>query len=189
MTEIKLPAFIKKQPIALGCALLSLVLAAAIYFRSGALTEAQGDLADKTSQGELLKQNVRNSNELDKQFAAITTATQAIEARLVHADQLAINLQYFYKIESESQAKLTNLQQNGSEVSAGNRGGTYTGIGYTISVQGSYLQLLDFLRRVENGDHYSRVDGLILSSAGGDETTGRTDDLSLNLNLELLGLP
>jgi hypothetical protein len=189
MSDKKPAAFIKKQPVALGCALFCLVLGVAAYFRSSSLADANNILADKKSEGEHLKENVNNSSKLDDQFAAMTQATQAIEARLVHVDQLAINLQYFYKIESESQAKLANLQQ--TTVSAKDSGkSAYTGVGYTISVQGTYPQVLDFLRRVENGDHFSRVIGLTLTQGGVSEAAGDAPvSLSLNLNLELLGLP
>ena len=40
-----------------------------------------------------------------------------------------------------------------------------------LSIRGTYPQLLDFLRRVENGEHYSRVQGLTLAGAGGGEDT------------------
>jgi hypothetical protein len=192
MTAIKLPNFIKKQPVALGCALLCAALAVAIYLGRDALAKATDDLAQKKSEGEHFRENVTNAGKLDEQFESITRATQAIEARLVHADQLAINLQYFYKLESETQTKLTDLRQTGVTTSTKNTGKTnYVGVAYSIGVQGTYPQLLDFMRRVENGEHFSRVLGLTLSRAGGGETAtpGNTGVLSLNLNLELLGLP
>jgi Tfp pilus assembly protein PilO len=184
MTEIRLPNFVKKQPVAVVCALLCVVLAAAIYFRRDALAEANDILTQKRSDGEHLRDNVTNASKLDEQFAAMTQATQAIEARLVHVDQLAINKQYFYKIESETQTKLTNLSQSGVVSSSKSNGKTfYVAVVYSINVEGSYAQLLDFVRRVENGEHFSRVQDLSLSSGGG------ASNLSLSLNLELLGVP
>jgi hypothetical protein len=198
MTKIRLPNIVKKQPVALGCALLCVGLAVAIYLRRGTLAEAQTELEDKTSQGKHFKENVDNANSankadrLEEQYAAMTQATQAIEARLVHADQLAINLQYFYKIESETHTKLTDLRQTGVETANARNGAktTYVGVGYALSVQGTYAQLLSFLRSIENGERFSRVMTLTLSRAGGDENSpGETGSLLLNLDLELLGLP
>jgi hypothetical protein len=195
MTTIKMPGFIKKQPVALVCALLCVGLALAIYFRKDALVTAQAELDDKTTQAKHLKENVdsagplNKADRLDEQYAAITQATQAIEARLVHVNQLAINLQYFYKLESETQTKLTDLRQSGVDTSIKSLGKTtYVGVDYSIGVQGSYTQLLDFVRRVENGEHFSRVVSLSLSGGGAGEA-GPDSLLSLSLNLELLGLP
>jgi hypothetical protein len=193
MTAIKLPNFIKKQPVAVVCALLCVGLAVAIYFRKDALSEANDILAQKKAEGEHLSDNVTNASKLDEQFEAMTRATQAIEARLVHADQskLATNKQYFYKIEEETQTKLTGLNQSGVATSTKNAGKTnYAGVAYNISVEGTYPQLLDFLRRVENGEHFSRVLSLTLTHSGDSESTpDSAGSLSLSLNLELLGLP
>jgi Tfp pilus assembly protein PilO len=193
MTAIKLPNFIKKQPVAVVCALLCVGLAAVIYVRKDALSEANDILAQKKAEGEHLSDNVTNANKLDEQFEAMTQATQAIEARLVHSDQskLATNKQYFYKIEEDTQTKLAGLSQSGAATWTKNAGKTnYAGVAYNISVQGTYPQLLDFLRRVENGEHFSRVLSLTLSNAGdGENSLDTAGSLSLSLNLELLGLP
>jgi Tfp pilus assembly protein PilO len=191
MTAIKLPSFIKKQPVAVVCALVCVGLVAAIYFRRSSLAEANDVLAQKKSDGEHLTDNVTSASRLDEQLAAMTQAIQAIEARLVHADQLAINKQYFYKIESETQTKLTNLSQSGLVSWSKNPGKTaYVAVAYSINVDGTYSQLLDFVRRVENGGHFSRVQGLTLSHAAGNENAAKGPTIiSLSLNLELLGLP
>ncbi|HTB81550.1 MAG TPA: hypothetical protein VK717_11765 [Opitutaceae bacterium] len=178
--------FAKKHPLALGCMFLSIVLAAGIYFRRDALAEARVQLDAKTTEGEHVTDNVKNSAQLGEQYAALTQATQMIESRLVHADQLAINLQYFYKLEADTQTKLTDLRQNGVAPVGKNAGKTaYSAIGYTVLVDGSYPQLLDFLRRIENGEHFSRIRNLRLSRAG---NGSNPDNLSLKLELDLLGI-
>jgi hypothetical protein len=191
MTTIKLPGFIKKQPVAMVCALLCVGLAVAVYFQKSALAEANDILAQKKAEGEHLRDNVTSASKLDEQSEAMAQAIQAIEARLVHADQLAINKQYFYKIETETQTKLTGLSQTGVATSGKNSGkNSYIAVVYAISVHGTFPQLLDFVRRVENGEHFARVQGLVLSHAsGGENDAASTKNLSLSLNLELLGLP
>lgn len=196
MNTKKINDFAKKQPIALGCAFLSIILMAAIYYRRGALPETEAQLNDKTAEAENISDNKKNAEQLDEQFATLAQAVQTIESRLVHVDRLAINLQYFYKLESETKAKLTDLRQTGVvdsrkfQVSKGPPKKTfYAGIGYAVSVQGSYPQLMDFLRHIENSEHFSRVDDLTLTQVGGSETSATSKDLSLRLDLELLGMP
>jgi Tfp pilus assembly protein PilO len=186
MNAIELPSFIKKQPVAVACALLCVVLAVVIYFRKDTLAAAQAELEDKTSRASHLKENVdsatsiNKADRLDEQLATMKQATQAIEARLLHVNQLAINKQYFYKLESETQTRLTGLNQSG--VRPAGRNSAYVAVGYSVNVEGTYAQLLDFVRRVENGEHFSRVQALSISPSGG-------GNASLSLRLELLGLP
>jgi hypothetical protein len=188
MNKIKLPNFIKKQPIAVACAVICVALGAAIYFCNGVLAEANDLLAQKKSEGEHLRENVTNGSKLDEQYASISQSLQAIEQRLVHADQLAINLQYFYEIESATQTKLADVRQGGLSASTKNAGKTnYNGVSYNLTVRGTYAQLLDFFRRVENGRRFARVSSLGLS--GGDVDADSSTILSLTLNIELLGLP
>jgi len=195
MNTKKLNDFAKKQPIALGCAFLSIVLAVVIYYRADGLPDAEAQLAAKTAEWEHIRDNVKNSEQLSEQFATLTQATQAVESRLVHADQLAINLQYFYRLEAETQTKLTDLRQTGVIDSTKSRDGkgppsksAYASIGYAVAVQGSYARLMNFLRRIENSEHFSRVNSLTLTSAGGEANTAAAD-LSLRLDIELLGKP
>lgn len=178
--------FAKKHPLALGCGFLCIALAVGIYFRRDALAEARVQLDDKTAEGEHVTDNVKNSTQLGEQYAALAQATQTIESRLVHADQLAINLQYFYKLESDTQVKLTDLRQTGVPPIGKNSGKTaYVPIGYTISAEGAYPRLLDFLRRVESGEHFSRMHNLRFSRAG---SGSNPEALSLRIDLDLLGL-
>ncbi|HZP60119.1 MAG TPA: hypothetical protein VFB27_07310 [Opitutaceae bacterium] len=189
MNAKKINDFLKKQPVALCCAFLSLVLAGVIYYRSGAVPAAASQLADKTAEWEHIRDNVKNSEQLNEQSAALTQAMQAIEARLIHADQLASNLQYFYRLETETQTKLTDLRQIGVSKSKTGAARIYVSVGYAVATQGTYLRVMDFLRRIENSEHFCHVTSLTLSHTGGNEATGPAAELSLRLDLELLGAP
>jgi hypothetical protein len=94
-----------------------------------------------------------------------------------------MNLQYFYRLETETGVKLLTLVQNpappikpGTKVSLG-------GIGFTLSFQGSYLTAMDFLRRVENGFHYSRTTSAGIATVAGN----RAGPVTISLSLELFG--
>ena len=58
-------------------------------------------------------------------------------------------------------------------------------MGYTVSADGSYVQLLNFLRRIESGPRYARINTASLSGSLADRKT----PLTLTLGVELLGLP
>ena len=117
-------------------------------------------------------------------------ATKEVEQRLVRASQLAINLQYFYKMEAESGVKILDVRQN--PLPAGPRPGpraTYVGVPYSVSVQGTFTQTLSFLKRIENGRHFSRFLSVSYTKAGGTEAALTGELMNLTINLELLGQP
>jgi len=180
-------SFLKKHPLSIGCALLSLALIATIVYRRDAMPAAVAELEDKATRGERLKANITNSAQLSEQREALVKANAVISGRLVKASELAKNLQYFYRLESETGTKFTDLRQLPTS-GAVKAGSSYLPVPYSVTVEGTYFQLQTFLRRLENGIYYCRVLNTTLSRAVGGEIAGN-QQLTLNLNLELLGQP
>ena len=179
MTTPELVAWIKKNPISVGCGVLSLALAVALYFRSDAIAEANQTLDEKTAEAQRYALNLANSAQLKEQLDALTTADKVIESRLIHASDLGINQQFFFKLESESGVKLLDLRQ---APRPGSGGKAYVPIGFNVSLQGDFGQVMKFLRLLEDGAHYCRT---LTATCSGNRTGG----LTLTLNLELLGTP
>ncbi len=180
-------ALVRKNPIATGCLAAALLLGAGIYWRSEAVPAQQAELEQKSVEGRRIARNVRYAAQLPEQLTAMNEAVAAIEPRLVRADELANNLQYFYKLEAETGVKLTDLRQlappaAGRAGKAATPAAAFGAVGFTVSLQGEYMALLDFLRRLENGVHYSRVTLASASVISPD----RTGPLSLQLTVELL---
>ena len=193
MTNEQLVAFLKAQPISVGCAALSLLLGLGIYFRGDLVPEAEELLDQTATLGERLDANLKNGVQLPEQLAAITAARQQIEARLVHPDELAKNLQFFYKLEADTNTKLVDISQN--QNTPGRSGAkssgpkmTYLPVGYSVAVRGDYTHILEFLRRLESGQRFCRVNTVNVGILGGSDK-GRASELTINLGLELLGQP
>jgi hypothetical protein len=184
MSNEELIAFVKKNPVGIGCGLLSLALGGFIYFRSGQIPESEAELVQKSSEGQRLASNLNNANQLQEHHDALVAANKAIDARLARASQFAKNLQYFYKIESETGVKLTTDPRISPPAVKKDAKAAFIALPCSLSVQGTLPQLLVFLRRLENGTHYCRV--LTFSLAG---SADRNGPLNLSVNLELLGLP
>lgn len=185
MTGPQLIALVKKNPISFGCGFLSLLLIGGIYFRSGGIPQATADVEQKSAEGERLASNIKNSAQLNEQFANLAASGKEIEARLVRAGDLAKNLQYFYKLESDTGTKLVDIHQNPPQANAKGPKTAFAGVGYSLTLQGDYAALVDFLRRLENGAHYCRVMSASLSNNAQDRTGG----MKMNLGIELLGTP
>jgi hypothetical protein len=192
ITTKNLVAFLKKHPVAIGCGVVSVLLLAGVYFRGSKAGELAVLVKQKEEEGQRILDTIRGGANLPEQFETLAAATKELEARLVRGTERARNQQYFYRIESETGVKevslqpitpaaLTPAQQRQPKT-------LYAGIGYTVSVQGSYRQILDFVGRLESGSHFYRMVSGSVSRPGQRGATDATNTLTLTLSLELLGL-
>jgi hypothetical protein len=183
-------AFLKKYPVAISCGVLSAVLLAGSYIRNSRASELVTLMRQKEEEGQKILDNIRDGTNLPEQFETLSAATKELEARLVHAPERARNQQYFYRIESDTGVKELSLQPNPSSL-AKQRGpkALYTGISYTITVQGDYRQILNFVGRLESGPHFYRPISASLSRPGQRGGPNSSSAISLSLTLELLGVP
>lgn len=191
---------IKKNPIATVCVMVILAVFGGMYYRSGDADTAASQLEEKSREGRRMENNIKYSAQLKEQLAKVEAANQQIEHRLVRVSDLASNLQYFYKLEADTGTKLVDLRQIGiPKLERGQRKGPKTAfdpVNYSVAVQGTYPQLVSFLQRVENGEHFSRVQSASFMPAagavggdGGNRPMSRPDMLTLTLSLDLLGQP
>ncbi len=187
MTTEDLIALIKKNKISFGCGALSLILAIFAYLRSDAVPAAQEELKTLSAESERLSGNIEYSSKLAEQYKTLVTANQIIDSRLVHSSQLAQNLQYFYKLESDTNTKLIDLHQNPSPQAKKGVAANYTPVGFGISVDCDYAKAIDVLRQLESGVHYCRITTCLLGPKG--PPSGLTTPMTLQINLELEGKP
>lgn len=182
MTSADIIARIKKQPVGFACGLICLLCIGWLYFRSGELEKRQAEYEAKSAEATKVISNVSVSKSLAAEVAEIQAATKDLESRLVRDSQLAVNLQYFYKLEAENEVKLLDVRQNARSKTSKSM---YPGIPYNVNVQGSYKNVMAFLQRVEKGRHFCRV-------TSANFTKSATNDgpaITLALNIELLGQP
>ncbi len=186
-----LSVYLKKYPLAIGCGTLSAVLIAGLFFRSSRAGDLAAQLKQKEQDGQRILDNVRDGTNLAEQYDALAAAVRGLESRLVRGSERAGNQQYFYQLESETGVKEISLQPAATGPADRRRAPKtlYTGVGFSISVQGEYRQILSFIGRLESGPHFYRlVRGSVIHGKAGSSGRG-ADALTLTLTLELLGLP
>ena len=186
MNSADTTALVKKHPIGFACGSLSAILAVLIYYRGSTIEENQSDYETKSAEAAKIISNVSFSKNLPEQVAEIQAQTKGLESRLVHAGQLAVNLQYFYKLEAETEVKLMDIRQSTVPKSGST---IYSGVPYNVAVQGTYKQIMIFLNRLENGRHLCRFSSVIFTKVNGGGDNSSQNIMILTLNLELLGQP
>ncbi len=188
MTGADLTAILKKHPLGVACGLVTVVCAALLYQRSDNIGASQTELDARTAEATKMIANVRNSTGLAEQVAEIQAQRKELEGRLLKAGQLAVNLQYFYKLEAETEVKLQGDVRQGM---AAKTNKSYIGVPFTVSVQGTYPQVVNFINKLQNGRHFCHITMATLNKGSGSDSAAAVAerDMMLTLNLELLGQP
>jgi hypothetical protein len=185
MTTAEQIALLKKNPVSVGCGVLSLLLIAGLYFRGDAIPAAEAELAQKAAEAERLAMNIKYSDKLKEQLEELIAANKEIDTRIIRASQMGINTQYFYKLESDTGVKMIDFRPLSVTAPAKGAKAAFSPVGFNVSVQGSLPQILDYLRLLESGVRYCRV---LTASVSGNAAL-RKGPLTLSLSIELLGLP
>jgi len=183
MTSADISTNLKKHPIGVACALVSIACGAALYVRSGDIAASQTDNEARTAEANKMINNVRNSTNLAEQVAEAEGQRKELESRLMRAGQLAVNLQYFYKLEAETEVKLVDVRQNSTPRNSKSQ---YVGVPFVVTIQGSFANVTNFLSRLQNGRHFCQINTASFNKTGGDN--GGTD-MTLSLSLDILGQP
>lgn len=184
ITKPELVSFLKKNPISVASGLIALACVGAMYVRSSEIPDAQAALEQKSAEGHRLSANIKNAAQLNEQVAVLSNAARQNDVRLLRLGELAKNLQFFYKLEAETGTKLLDLRQNSAAAKTAVKT-EFLPVTFSLSVQGEYRAVLEFMRHLEVGAHFSRVMSATISSSGVD----RSGPVTLTLALELLGQP
>lgn len=194
LTGEDLKALIKKQPIGFACGVICIACGAAFYFRIDAVETARSNLEGKTVLADKYQTNLRNSAGLAEHTAAMQAAGKELDARLLRVNQLALNQQYFYRLEAETGVKLIDVRQQNVPAAAAGKAKSKTGtvgIPFAVTAQGDFRQLVAFIQQLESGTHFARFNTLALQpmAVSAEGAAGGANTMMISVGLELLGLP
>jgi hypothetical protein len=156
--------------------------------RSSRASERGDQLKEVEAQAQKILAEVHNAANLDEQYAAVTAATKELESRLMRRSERARNQGYFYELEMETGVKEISLQP-GSPNARMDGTHIFDRIEFAITVQGEYRQILDFVGRLESGQHFCHVTSAALSRQEATNAAAPGSVVNLMLNVQLLGLP
>jgi hypothetical protein len=184
MTNAEFVDLVKRNPLRVIAGTVAVLSGVGLYLITDRIEEATTTLSQKVAEGNRLAANVKAAAQLTEQYEALTAANKAIQDRAIQASQLANNLQYFYRLETESKVELLELRQT-TATSPARPNAKPNGVGFAVAVRGDYRTLMGWLRRVETGPHYTRIMSASMAPAGVD----RAGPITLTVALELFGQP
>jgi hypothetical protein len=173
-------ARLKRYPVLLLSALVGVALIATLYMRSDLVELQRQELARNQAESERYRLNIANAHQLEEQLDFMVQANKAVRGRALVVGGLARNLQYFYRLESELGIKYIDLRP-GPPAAVAAQASIYVPINYIMSVQGDFAQLIGFIKRLEQGGYFARINSVMVVGSG--------SSITLNLNLDLLGVP
>lgn len=186
--------FLKRHAFAAICCTLALATAVAYFVRMDLLDDARLEIDARQKEAENMKRNLRNATGLKEHLADLNVLLSVVDARLVRPEDLASNLQYFYRLETETGAKILLLRQlSGAGTDAGQAAaskGPYRSVPYSVIVEGSFPQVMAFLTRLERGAHFNRIKTFTAQRGATESGAGiRSGTVVVNLSIELMGIP
>jgi Tfp pilus assembly protein PilO len=173
-------AVVRRHPLSLLCGVVIIVCGVSswvIYDNMSGLELERNQLAQD---GDLMVATLITGPSVRTELEVTREITRRLDDNLVVEENLAENLWYFYKIEQQTKAHLTELHQ--LNPLAPDSRSLYKRISYSLTVTGTYEQTGAFLYAIETGP---RLANITLVSFRRVEPGG--PELSLEINLELLG--
>jgi len=189
LKKISVGGFVRKNRVLVSC--LGIILALGVYlgFRYSANPEAEEQLALINEEADRLAVNLKNSAQLAEQVTSLDESMAQINAKIMQSSALAINLQYFYKLVSDTGTKLLELRQGTVAPTAKKENG-YVPVPFAVSVQGEYPKAMAFLQNLESGAYVLRVVSVNIAPVAGAsiyEDAGN-EMITMSINLEVLGV-
>lgn len=177
---------LKRHPAPAICGCVVLVCFLNFYFRMDQISALQTRQEEIARQAEQVDNNLMTGSNLEEQLVAMRAKVEQLEARLVRPSELANNLKYFYRLESETGVTLSDLRQNPPPPPAkGAARPLFAGVAYNVVLAGSFNQVIAYFNDLENGERFYRLTNFNLQRG----REANQASLTLALNLELLGTP
>jgi len=173
----------KRYPVLFIAVIVCLPLAVISFVRDGAIIEQQAELEKSLAEASLFRTNIANSSHLQQHVDFLAQAKVAIAKRAFRAESLPLNLQYLYKLETDVGIKYLTLNPTSRTLASGVKsasGTSYIPLNFSVSVQGSFHQIITYLRCLEQGVYFCRINSASVLGSG--------SVVTLNLDLDLLGI-
>ncbi|MCC5807044.1 MAG: hypothetical protein JJU00_12015 [Opitutales bacterium] len=180
-------SILRQHRVAMVLCAFAVVFIALLVVRVPMTGELESELESERMTLRRMQQNLAQGEDLRGHLDTIKTQVVQIDERLMERREVAVNYDYFYRMEEAAGVRIQNIQQQaqaaGSAVTLP-RIELYDVIGYSVTAQGGFEDIVDFIQQLESGRHFVRIQSVNLSSAGQAGSVGR---LNAQIELNVLG--
>lgn len=196
MTFLTIFEYLKKNYVIALSAVIALVCLGVHYIRGEQVMRLAADYDDLTVRHTRILKNLKHASEIDADLDEIESLMEDVDSRLFNPEDLATNQRYFYEIESSSGAKIASIRQIVKPLPSGKGSqkarkkaarSRFQELVYDIELRGSYSEILNFMRKVEGGDAFAVLDGLILSSSSVAGNSSEKRNLKMKFSVSVMG--
>lgn len=162
----------------LAIAALALVANGYLWWRRDAVTRQH---AEVRRQGESMVGAIADRARIHADVAALADALDQLEQNLASEESMEVNLGYFYRLEKLSRVRLERIDQ--LVALPAEPGQVYRRVPISLQVEGSYRNILGFIRGLETGPRVLRIRDFRV------ERDENLAELHASLTVELLARP
>jgi Pilus assembly protein, PilO len=170
----------RRHPFSTGCAIFCVVAGIAAWFLWQQVGELEAAHYVSSQEGERMLTMLVSGPLLRQELTYVHNYTRRIEEHLVVEDNRGDNFSYFYALEEQTKARITDLRQLTPPTP--DSGASYKRIPYSLKVTGTYQQVASMLQAVETGTRLSSITAFSFRRLGPNSPL-----VSLDLTLVLLG--
>ncbi len=173
-------AVVRRHPLSALCGIVFVICGITSWFIYSDIGSLELEHKQLSQDGDLMIATLITGPSVRTEIETTREITRRLDDNLVVEDNLAENLWYFYKIEQQSKAHLTELHQLNPLVPDSKS--LYKRVPYSLTVTGTYAQTGAFLYAIETGPRLANI-----TSVNFRRVDPGGPALTLEINLELLG--
>lgn len=170
---------------------ISLLLLVAIILRVPKVGELKEANEQREREWATIRSNHERSTDLEAEVEKLRAFSEEVNRRLITAENIANNYDYFYRIERQTGARIVNMQQ--VSAAAARRAqyipelGDFELVTFNLTFQGSFDVVMTFLQGLERGFHLVRIESIMMSREDGPGATPSQRLVTTRLEMNILG--
>jgi hypothetical protein len=171
---------LKTYSLAIVCFTIGLVCVVVLYLRSGTVDELSARETTLRSELRAIKENVKNSRNLEEHVSEMEILVEEIDSRLFREEERAVNLNFFYELEEDQDVSYGSLDQQPEGNPIYRKGGArqlkkYSTMAFRISLQEPFEKVLRFMHTLETSRPLIRVGSFNIRDADGESDPDQTN--------------
>lgn len=193
MSFLSILSYLRKNYVIAICSAVVVVCLGVYFVRNDQITRLAADADDLSVRHSRILKNLKFASDIEADLEEIKRMDAEVNARLFAPEDLATNQRYFYQVESATGVEMSNIQQVIKPLPDAKKDkkarkkaemSPYQEILYDMSVTGTYLEVLSFVRAIEGGSAFAVVESV--SITGAKNTVGEPE-VEMRLSVSVLG--